>query len=164
MKLLSISEATVGWERNNVAKWMLSESRNRIKHKKMKIIQFWSRPTEIINKSKGTSTPVCKPLPWHCLWSEQNTICSDHSHLWPSVFQLNLSNEFFTGSCQTDMSFVRTSTVKGLLYLKVQIKFCFYCIHSHPISIKLSTGDVHKNLLSDSRFCVNWNKKMPYFV
>lgn len=59
---------------------------------------------------------------------------------------------------------MQTSTVRGLLYLKVQIKFSFYFVHSHPFSINIITGDIQKNLLSDSRFCVNWNKKMLHFV
>jgi len=61
-----------------------------------------------------------------------------------NLVSLTELNEFFTQSCQTDWSFVHTSTVKGLLYLKVQIKFCFYFVHSHPFSINLSIGDVQK--------------------
>ena len=59
---------------------------------------------------------------------------------------------------------MQTSTVKGLLYLKVHIKFCFYFVHFHPFSTNLSTGDVQKILLSNCRFCVNWMKKLLHFV
>jgi hypothetical protein len=72
---------------------------------------------------------------------------------------MNLSTEFLTESCQADTIFMKTSTVKGLLYLKVQMKFCLYFIYFHPLSIKFSTGDIYTNLMSDSKFHVNWNSQ-----
>jgi len=98
--------------------------------------------------------------------SESHTDITD-IHKILSVFPTNFIwfgyksvHAIFMQCCPTTVSFMKVSAVKAILYVTMYMRFVQILYIFHPLCIKFSTGDVHKNLLWDHEFGKNQYSKI----
>jgi len=101
-----------------------------------------------------------------CVYSESHTdIKAIHTifSVFPTTFiwfRYNSVHTIFMQCCPGIASFIKVRAVKAILYFTMYLRFVHILYIFHPLWIKFSTGDVHKNVLRDHEFGENQYSKI----